>query len=419
MKKILLAIVFLTSLNAGNLGELLSSLNQANLINAQENLSKSVEEKAKSVKLAYLPKVKLQGNYVAFSYDKYAISPNNVVGINLAIEALLYDGSRSSNIKLIMGKSQISKLELEKLKLDLELKLSKIYFSYFALEDSIKYKEEQINHLKAALNKLEKLYKVGLKPLDELEILRANVELKTSELENLKYKLEELLSNIYIITKKHIIPQKSSFIILDNEEENKNIDYKIQNLKQELAGYKKDLSQANFMPKIFASDLIGLSKNNYDFSVYRPFDAIVKERVKDKMFSNIFIIGFTWDVFNFNADKKNYESAKLEELAAKNLANYEKNKNTEEIKLKEIKLKNTANNIAANEKILKASKIAFDSIDKKYQAGLLDYVEYLNALENVYAAKASLSLAKAQEEIEKSELLVLKGIKISSKIGNL
>lgn len=418
MKKLSLILLSLSLLNATSLKTMLESIENNEQLKAKNYETLSKEESAKSVKYKYYPSATLQVGFVSFDYDRYIINPNNLTNVSLAIDALIYDGKRNSNINLAKKNHELSQIELEKAKNELEFNLASLYYSYLALIENIEYKEQNLKYLNASLSRLENLNKVGLRPNDELEIFRAKVELNKSELNNLNYQKDEILSNIYLITNNNFIPTKGSAIIYEDSV-NKSYDIKINSLKEEMSELNKDLSLAPFKPTIFVKNVVGFSKNNFNYSLYVPFDMIVKERVKEKMFSNIFMLGLSWNVFSFGADKKAYESAKLSNLAAKEMNIYSKKSVSEKEKLLIQKISFLQEEINANEKLLNASKIAYESIAKKYEAGLVGYVEYLNSLETMQGALAKLSLSKAKFEITKAELLLAKGIIIKDFVIDL
>lgn len=418
MKKIPLILFSLSLLNATSLKTMLENIDNNDLFKAKNYETLSKEENAKSVKLKYLPSLSLQGNYLRFDKDKYIISPDSVLSASLVVDALVYDGKRNQNIKLAKKDYELNKVELEKMKNELAFNLTSLYYSYLALEENIEYKNQNINYLNAALNRLEKLESVGLKPKDELEIFRAKVELTKSELNDLNYQKDEILSNIYLLTNNHFEPTKGS-AVLEEDEINNSYDVKISSIKEEMSEINKDLSLADFKPTIYLKNITSISNNKFDYSRFYPFSDLVKDKLKEKMTSNVFLAGFDWNIFAFGASKKGFESAKLSNLAAKQMNIYNKKLSSEKERLLKEKINNLAKDLKANENRLKASKIAYESIAKKYEAGLVGYVEYLNALELQQAAKAMLSLSRAKFEISKAELLLAKGIDIKKYIIDL
>ncbi|ULO01053.1 multidrug efflux system CmeDEF, outer membrane component CmeD [Campylobacter sp. RM5004] len=418
MKKLSLSLLMSCALCAGNLQLMLKSIENNEQLKAKNYETQSKEKTFESIKYKYYPSVSLQGGFVSFDLDKYLVNPNNILSSSISVDALIYDGKREQNIKLSKKDYELNKLEEEKIKNELELKLVSLYYSYLALAQNIEYKNKHIEYLKASLNRLEKLNQVGLRPDDELEIFRAKLELVKNELQNLNYQKDEILSNIYLITNEHYKPLKGSAVLL-NDKENNSYDVRISALKDEMGELNKELSLAGFKPIIFAKNITGLGKNNIGYAIYTPFNSKLTGRLKDKMFSNVLFIGFSWNIFAFGADKKAYESAKLTSLSAKELYMFSKKNASEKEKLLNLKIDNLKEEIIANEKVLQASELAFSSIAKKYEAGLVSYVEYLNALESSQGALAKLSFVKAKLEITKAELLYNKGLKISDFVIDL
>lgn len=415
--RFVLILIISISLNAGNLGQILNNLNNYEPLIAKDLQTKSALAKKDEVFYKYLPSVSIEGNYIDFAKDRLVILPKHTMSASLVVEALLYDGARYSNIKLASKNYELNQFELQKSKNEAEFNLVKLYYTYLALDDNIEYKKKNIEYLNASLDRLSKLTDVGLKPIDELEIFRARVELEKIELEQFLHNKNEILSKIYLMTNEKITPLKGSFIEYNLQDSN-SIDVKINEIKANMSELNKNAAYSEFLPKIFIKNMTILSKSKYDFSEFGALEPLINQKIKEKMTSNIFMIGFKWNLFSFGADKKHLESARLESLAAKQMLNYSKRLNEENIKLQIQEIDILNKEIKANEARVKASENAFNSILKKYEAGLLGYVEYLNAMELNYAANAALSLAKSKLEISKSKLLLELGNKISESVRN-
>ena len=62
------------------------------------------------------------------------------------------------------------------------------------------------------------------------------------------------------------------------------------------------------------------------------------------------------------------------------------------------------------------SLASFNAVSKKYEAGLLGYVEFLNATAQSFSAGSALELSKSKFEIKKAEYLYERGGKIAENI---
>ncbi|MBT0881021.1 TolC family protein [Campylobacter sp. 2018MI27] len=129
MKKLSLILLSLSLLNATSLKTMLESIENNEQLKAKNYETLSKEESAKSVKYKYYPSATLQVGFVSFDYDRYIINPNNLTNVSLAIDALIYDGKRNSNINLAKKNHELSQIELEKAKNELEFNLASLYLA--------------------------------------------------------------------------------------------------------------------------------------------------------------------------------------------------------------------------------------------------------------------------------------------------
>lgn len=415
MKKILFYILLSLSLNASDLKQMLTSLKDSENIKALDLTLLAQGQVKDEIFLRYLPTFDLNLNAFNTSKDRLLIEPKNNLSASFIINALLYDGKRSANIKLSDKNYQLQKTKIKQSKNQIALNLIKLYYTYLTLEKNIEYQEKNIDYLNAELNRLNSLKNAGLKSFDELAIFTANVSLKKAQVLEFQVKKDEVLRTIHLLTNSTLIPSVENKIqLLDNQ--NTSFDVVISDIKSELALLNKEVKKANFYPSIYLQDNLTFANSKYNYSAFMPFDSIARTKIKEKTAKNTILLGVKINLFSFFADKKALESAKLQNLAAKLKNTFDKKQNETNIENIKAQIKTNKALIKANKERLKASELAFESIRQKYEAGLVSYVEYLNALELNEAANAALTLSKNDLEIKKANLLNEMGVVLDERV---
>lgn len=415
MKKILFYTLLSLSLNASDLKQMLNSLKDSENIKALDLNLLAKNEAKDEVFLRYLPSLDLNLNAFNTNKDRLLIEPKNNLSASFIINALLYDGKRSANIKLADKNYQLQKIKTEKDKNEVAFNLIKLYYTYLTLEKNIEYQEKNIDYLNAELNRLNSLKNAGLKSFDELAIFTANVSLKKAQVLEYQTKKDEVLRMIHLLTNSTLIPSVDSKIQL-LQDTNNSFDVAISDIQSELALLNKELKKANFYPSIYLQDNLTFANSKYDYSTFSPYDSIAKAKIKEKTAKNTILLGVKFNLFSFFADKKALESAKVQSLAAKLKNNFDKKQNKTNIENIKAQINTSKALIDANLERVKASELAFESIRQKYEAGLVSYVEYLNALELNEAANAALTLSENDLEIKKASLLNEIGVVLDERI---
>ncbi|EAI4879778.1 multidrug efflux RND transporter outer membrane subunit CmeD, partial [Campylobacter jejuni] len=147
-----------------------------------------------------------------------------------------------------------------------------------------------------------------------------------------------------------------------------------------------------------------------------PFANLADQFLEKYSQGNQFILGMEWKIFDFNARAKEVEKERLNVQIANANARFSERKNKEELNYLDKSLKVLQEQILALNLSLNAANLAFESVDKKYQAGLVSYVEYLQALEAKFKAQSDLELAKNEFEITKANYYFNAGIDLNSKV---
>ena len=202
-------------------------------------------------------------------------------------------------------------------------------------------------------------------------------------------------------------------------ESGKSLEILIAKEQAKIAKNKLESARASYLPRIFLRDNFGFYRNNYALEIPPTLAMMglnLDEYFKKNAKNNEFFIGFEWKIFDFFSTKAKVESERLEyQIQALN-ANYVERKNKLEIDFLQRELRVLREQIEALSLANEAASLAFESVDKKYVAGLNSYNDYLQALESKFKAQSDLELAKNEFEITKARYYFVSGIDIKERI---
>ena len=433
MKKIYIFLSFCVFLVAsevkfeGNLPELISAAQSSNLAQISNYEPQKAQLQKDAVKSAYMPSLTVEGGYSFLSGDINVLRPQRAATARAILELAVYDGGKRE--ALLSSLSHLSAAEIlknEDYQNLLAFNATKLYFSFLSLGELATAKEGEINYLKNALNRLEKYYRAGLSDESEYEAINARYAMALAERLEITQNQNEIKNQIYALTGRDIKPVAGSriaFLDDENSTPQKSAKPELEALRLNFAAALEDekiiASETN--PQIFIKNTYTFMRTHYDRNLlpaqYRSaLEPYFDDFFKPNLNTNELILGFSWKAFDFGANKKRREIKRISALQAK--LNLDQKRLQNELNLTNIKndLKTLEQKIAAGESALNSAQTSLNAVSKKYEAGLLGYVEFLNATAQSFSAGSALELSKSKFEIKKAEYLYERGGKIAENI---
>ncbi|ECP9087364.1 multidrug efflux RND transporter outer membrane subunit CmeD [Campylobacter coli] len=421
LEKYLKSAIFLAlyplAMLASNLHEFiaLSQNNESYLIKQMQSEQANLDKE--QAFRNYLPSLSLNSAYVANNKDRFIIDPQESLFAKVSLNFLLFDGgAREANLRALESREKLSFLDKEQNKNYLALNAITLYFNTLSLEKILLANQQKVSFLKSTFERLQKFYDAGLSSKDELESIKAKYHLSLLELSQNELKLANIQKEIKILSDTDFKVQGNAF--LENPQQEKSQNYEVMIAKEQinLAKESVNLAKAEYFPKFYIQDNFNFYKNNYNPKVSAPFANLADQFLEKYSQGNQFILGMEWKIFDFNARAKEVEKERLNVQIANANARFSERKNKEELNYLDKSLKVLQEQILALNLSLNAANLAFESVDKKYQAGLVSYVEYLQALEAKFKAQSDLELAKNEFEITKANYYFNAGIDLNSKV---
>ena len=431
MKKIYIFLIFCVFLVGseikfdGNLHELILAAQSSNLAQISNYEPQKAQLQKEAVKSAYMPSLTVEGGYSFLSGDINVLRPQRAATARAILELVVYDGGKRE--ALLSSFSHLSAAEIlknEEYQNLLAFNATKLYFSFLSLGELATAKEGEINYLKNALNRLEKYYRAGLSDESEYEAINARYAMALAERLEITQNQNEIKNQIYALTGRDIEPVAGSRIAFaDDFAPQKSAKPELEALRLNFAAALEDekITASETNPQIFIKNTYTFMRTHYDRNLlpaqYRSaLEPYFDDFFKPNLNTNELILGFSWKAFDFGANKKQREIKRISALQAK--LNLDQKRLQNELNLANIKndLKTLEQKIAAGESALNSAQTSLNAVSKKYEAGLLGYVEFLNATAQSFSAGSALELSKSKFEIKKAEYLYERGGKIAENI---
>lgn len=342
-----------------------------NNIKSSKYIKESKLQEVESKKSGYLPAIDIGASYTNTS-DRTVFQIKDVYAGYAKAEFDIYDGgARSALVQKAKDEFSSSLHDEESLKQELSLEIVGDFYAILSLKASLKAKEDAKRSLQEQLERVRQFRGAGLATQDDVERLRASYERALYEIESLKYKLLERKSSLELKVGREIESFDASYFkeadISDIETQDavKSLIYKERALKK-----SADAIESIYYPNIKAEDT---------YTVYEYGDIAEDHFAKiDKQ--NVFMLTLNMRIFDYGATKEARESMLLNAKALNEKIKYMSKEQKLRYELSIDRIKSVKVKIKSAKSALVAASSAFETINEKYSAGLVDYVVYLDAL---------------------------------------
>jgi len=394
MKKVTLLLLFLPLLLIGDdLKSLLAYAQKHNhLIKSADYVIAAKRSDLKSVQKSYYPTVDVAAFYKRD--DKATpFSPGISYGAEATLSFELYDGGRKSSLKKAKEEHLLSaEISKEEKKKQLFLSITKTFFTIKTLQASLKAQQESQKALLAQLKRTRAFYNANLTTSDVCDRLQAAYDQSSYAVEKLSFQIYSLKKSLQLQVGKEIQQIEDSHFKKSRIQEEETLD-SIKILKHSRNALLKEGKsiESNYYPNIKLQD-------SYAFYAYEkaPYFAGKPIPLLDKQ--NLFMATLSVRLFDFGALQQKTEVLKLQAAALDEKIRYTSQKQHNEITLSRKRIHSANIQIKSAKSALKAAKSALATITKKYQAGIVDNVVYLDALASWREAKARYE--KSQNDLE-------------------
>jgi len=373
----------------------LKSLLDYSMANNNLVVSKTLSEKAKtkeleSQKSAYYPTVDA-GMFYRNMHERSLGLPGSTYSGYGKISLDLYDGGRKSSlVKQKQEELKSSSFETEALKKSLALNIVQDFYTIKNLNATLSAREDAKESLQVQLTRIEKFYEAKVATKDDVDRLRAAFDINVYEIESIKFQILSTMQALELKVGKKINTLDNSKFkenILDKYE---NIDaIKAMQAKKEAILNISDSLKSSYYPQIKVED-------TYSVYGYANSDRTHPEGVEKQ---NILLLSANIRLYDNATLKKKQEAILLNAQALNSEINYKTKEQKMQFTLAKSRILTSKIKIKSASSALVSAKSAFETVEKKYDAGIVDNVVYLDALTAKTNAVALYETSKNDLEI--------------------
>lgn len=295
------------------------------------------------------------------------------------------------------------------------------YFSNIALRDALEQKKKQ---LEINIARVEKLFRAGLTTIDDVESLRAeylttehDLASKMLDIENNKLMLS-LLTNLEVENLTRVTIKTPTQETRDRKD--------IIALSEQAKSALFQARQITYLPTISISDTFGWNWG---------LDSTSKPALNDLLEANggafggsnfmkmsyppnqnVIGINVSMRIFDFGNIYKQREAARYIALQREKELAYKKHEQTKDEKLYRKSLEIAEAQIKSSEAALKSATVSFNNVEKKYNAQILNFSDFLQSLTRKFEAEATYKQSVDNYEIQKARYIYYSGQEIEGYI---
>ncbi len=373
MKKVVILLLFLNFVNALNLKGIIDFIDSKNgYIKAKEFELLSKNSDILAIKSSYMPTVDIFASYNKNS-PKNITTPGVIKSYGVAINAKIYDGGKRANdIKAKYALKGATAYELKALKRSLKIKAINLYYSYFKALANKKALLDEKKVIKAQIDRIEKFINSGMATGVNLDRLRAFLAQNEYALSEVELNIKSIIESLNILThKKFNSLSYSHFLTPKRVVFSKNED--VLKLISMAKALKYNENSAKSAKRLQVNLSYRYKKNSYEMVESSPFGGLPNHNMNLNLNANL-------RVFDGGVTARRVESIKYQKLALISRAKELEREQKRDFKLAKLKLNTIKSNIKSAKMALNASNSNFLSVKKQYEAGLVDYVTFLDAL---------------------------------------
>lgn len=283
------------------------------------------------------------------------------------------------------------------------LQIVQEYYAYFTNYSNLTSLKQKKKLLVSNVKRLQKLYNSGLSTINDVEALKAEASLTEYQIAQAELDLEQNRLNLALLSSQNV-KEIYRTTLSDPKLKNLSVRSDIIALSEQAQSIDYQKRQVTYAPTISV----------YDEFSYSPDGGLSNLNPNAKTNNTIGIsVSMQFDSMSRYMQKEALGLSYLQ--AMKNVA-YKKEEQKRDIKLYYKSLQIAKAKIKSAEAGLKSAMIAFENVSKQYDAQLVNYVDYLNALSQKFTAEATYVESLNNYEIQKANFVFYSGQDLQSYI---
>ncbi|MEA1891508.1 MAG: TolC family protein [Campylobacterota bacterium] len=341
----------------------------------QESKSKYVQAREG----AYYPTLDLGAFYQTLQEKTPMLAGDTYSGYATLAYDIYDGGKRSALLDKSINEHKASSYDTKSIQNSISLKIVELFFNIKSLEDTLDARDEAKKSLDEQLTRMKRFVLAKVATKDDVDRLQAAYDTNIYEMESIKLEILTLKKLLELNVGKQIGILDNSKFIEFKEHELELIDsvLSIQANKDALIRGAESIESV-YYPHVRVED-------SYSLYGYNRTDAQHPEGLDNQ---NRLMLTLNMRVFDKGIAVKNKEALLIEAQALNTQLSYSKKEQKMQFDLSLSRIKTAFIKIKSASSALVSADSAFEIINKKYDAGIVDNVVYLDALSSQTTAKA-------------------------------
>jgi len=352
------------------------------IVNSNALTEKAKIKELESSKSDYYPTVDVGGFYQRLD-DASPFAPGTTYSGYAKVGVDLYDGGRKSNTikqnKAILDSSKYNSLAYKK---SLQLQIVQDFYNIKSAKSALDALKDSNIQISAELDRVKKFYEAGTVTEDDVERLNAAYSNNIYRISSVKYQIKSLKKILGIkVGKKIETLDDSSIKIPKNLQKELSDDILALQANSSSLTYSANNISSAYYPQIKVED-------TYSIYGYQDKPSMGGQEIKQLDNQNKLMLTLNIRLFDMGVISKQKESLLLQKEALQKQIEQYQDEQDVNVALALLKIDMTKAQIESAKSALKSSTIAYGTVSKKYAAGIVDYVTYLDSLSVKTNAKA-------------------------------
>ena len=397
MKRVLIWLL-LTALGMGQsigLKQFIEAAQKHNgQIRAKEIRITARQKGIEAAKSAFWPTVDIGGSFGKYS-PRNIISPGEKTTGFAMLSLELYDGGqKSATLRAKVYEKEASLFEKQAFEKSVILQIVQHYYAIKGLEASLSALQERARELKRQIVRMKKFMITGLTTQEELDKLLSVYENNRYTMENTRFAIETNRENLRLITGLLATQLRRNYFL-----EPKHVKFewfdaiKILEANAKAVGENAKAIDAANMPQVVLSDTY--FRSHFGDTIIGSDGFLVDHQNELKLSVNM-------RIFDGGRTSKESEAVKYQKLALLSELEYAKKQQRMNFKLARRNLQTIKTKMQSAKSALKAAQSSYVTIKKKFEAGLVDDIAFLDALAQRTLAQARYKETVYDYEVKKS-----------------
>ncbi|MBU0720265.1 TolC family protein [bacterium] len=363
-----------------DLKSLLEYANTHNNLLLSSKLSKDAKQKELDSKnSAYFPTVDIGAFYQNTNERNYG-QPGGVYSAYGKFGFDIYDGGKKSSLADKAKYDYQAGIHDEaEMKKSLNLQIAQNFYAIKSLQANLDAREDAGASIAQQLERIKKFYAAKLATKDDIDRLQASYDTNIYEIEALRFEILSAKRSLELKVGKSINTLEDSNF-KERTDAALEVTEGIKSLSWQKSAVAKSAEsiESIYYPQVRVED-------TYSIYGYDATDAIHPKGVDNQ---NVLLLSVHMRIFDYGTAKDAKQAIELSSKALNEQIRYKTSEQKMNYELALSRIQTSKIKIQSARSALTAAKSAFKTIEQKYNAGIADYIVYLDALTSRTSAEA-------------------------------